>query len=115
MGVLCSDKTGTLTQNKITVGEVIPYGSHDVNDVLLYGALASKAENLDAIDQAIFTKAEELGVAPKLSNYVQEEFVPFDPVRKRTQAKISVKQQAIARTNGSEASVRAMGLDLRFG
>jgi H+-transporting ATPase len=109
MDVLCSDKTGTLTQNKITVGEVIPYGSHDAREVLLYAALASKAENLDAIDQAIFAKAQEVGVTSQLSNYVQEEFVPFDPVRKRTQAKISVKQQAAVRVNGSESLSGAGG------
>ena len=53
MDVLCSDKTGTLTQNKLTLGE--PYLLEGIakDELLLAAALASRAENQDAIDQAV--------------------------------------------------------------
>ena len=84
MDVLCSDKTGTLTENKLTVGQVFPVGNNDVHDVLFYASLASKAEDMDAIDQAIYNA---LGGNID-SSYRQVSFIPFDPVRKRTEATI---------------------------
>jgi len=84
MDVLCSDKTGTLTQNKLTVGPLVCNSGITENDLLLYAALASKQEDMDAIDQAIFNK---LGNSID-SSYKQLSFVPFDPVRKRTEATV---------------------------
>ncbi len=85
MDVLCSDKTGTLTQNRLTLGEVEVFQAQDVQTVLHAAALASKAEDRDAIDQAVLE-----GVAdPKtLEDWRQTAFVPFDPVRKRTEATV---------------------------
>jgi magnesium-transporting ATPase (P-type) len=51
--ILCSDKTGTLTKNQLTLGEVKPFGSVSDQELILAGALASKAENNDAIDLAV--------------------------------------------------------------
>lgn len=56
MDVLCSDKTGTLTLNKLTVDknliEVFANGA-DKDAVVLYAARASRVENQDAIDASI--------------------------------------------------------------
>ena len=51
--VLCSDKTGTLTQNKLTLGD--PFSVNDItaDQVILNAALASRAENNDTIDLAV--------------------------------------------------------------
>ncbi len=51
--ILCSDKTGTLTQNKLTLGDPVTFASEDPQEVILYGALASKEENQDPIDLAV--------------------------------------------------------------
>ena len=51
--MLCSDKTGTLTQNRLTLGEPVTVRPQDAQAVILAAALASKAENQDAIDQAV--------------------------------------------------------------
>ena len=84
MDILCSDKTGTLTENRLTVGDVAPSGQETPHDVLFYAALASRSDDMDAIDQAVY---EKLGSKPE-DGYSQVDFVPFDPVRKRTEATV---------------------------
>jgi len=89
MDVLCSDKTGTITQNKITLSEFVPFGNYKENDLLLYGSLASREEDNDPIDNAILLKAkasEPLKV--KIESYKIKEFKPFDPVIKHTEATV---------------------------
>ena len=83
--ILCSDKTGTLTQNQLTLGEPKPFGTEDTQELILAGALASKEENQDAIDLAVLGGLQDSKV---LARYTQTEFVPFDPVHKRTEATI---------------------------
>ena len=61
LDVLCLDKTGTLTMNQLSVTEVIPYGGHEVNDVLATAALTAKPESKDGIDAAVREKALAAG------------------------------------------------------
>jgi H+-transporting ATPase len=83
--VLCSDKTGTLTRNELTLGEPAVFGRESARGVILAAALASRQENADAIDLAILAGLEDAAV---LGGYTQTRFVPFDPVRKRSEAEI---------------------------
>ncbi len=85
MDVLCSDKTGTLTQNKLTLGSVEVFDTATEQDVLLAAALASREEDRDAIDEAII---EGLTDKKVLEKFTQVSFVPFDPVHKRTEATV---------------------------
>ena len=83
--LLCADKTGTLTQNKLTLGD--PFCVKDVtpDEVILNGALASRSENNDTIDLAVLG-----GIKNKkdLKGYKVTHFMPFDPVHKRTEAEV---------------------------
>jgi len=85
MDILCSDKTGTLTQNKLTLGDPLIFGVKNSQDLILAAALASKAEDQDAIDLAIIGGLEDQN---KIDSFEQLKFVPFDPVSKRTEATI---------------------------
>ena len=86
--MLCSDKTGTLTQNKLTLGDPYCVDNIPPGEVILTGALASRAENNDTIDLAVIDGLEEKKL---LDNYTQVHFQPFDPVHKRTEALIREK------------------------
>lgn len=83
--ILCSDKTGTLTQNTLTLGETVTFAAPDAQALVLAGALASKAENEDVIDLAVIGGLADPSL---LRGYRQESFIPFDPVSKRTEATV---------------------------
>ena len=90
MDVLCSDKTGTITKNELTLAEVEPLGRFAANDVLLFAALASREEDQDPIDTAIIAKTRSVeALAETLGSYECTSFKPFDPVAKRTEATLS--------------------------
>ena len=83
--VLYSDKTGTLTQNRLSVGEPLLVAASDTRELLLAAALASRAENGDAIDDAVI---EALDDPAELTAFTPGTFLPFDPVSKRTQSEV---------------------------
>jgi H+-transporting ATPase len=87
--ILCSDKTGTLTKNQLTLGEPILFSAKSAQDCILAAALASKIEDRDAIDTAVI---EALKDQNALKAYKQTKFVPFDPVSKRTEAAVTDAQ-----------------------
>jgi H+-transporting ATPase len=83
--ILCSDKTGTLTLNKLTLGEPFVLKGSTAEEVILWAALASRAEDKDTIDLAIIGGVKD-GKALKASQVLH--FQPFDPVHKRTEATV---------------------------
>ena len=89
MDVLCSDKTGTITKNELTIGKVIPFSNFTEEDVLTYASLASKEENQDPIDCAIINELRKYSPNnDRLAKCNILKFKPFDPVKKRTEAEI---------------------------
>jgi H+-transporting ATPase len=89
--VLCCDKTGTLTQNKLTMGTPFTLDNISPEQIILDAALASRAEDKDTIDMAVLAGVKD---GEKLKSYQVTHFLPFDPVQKRTEAKIKVQGQA---------------------
>ncbi len=85
MDVLCSDKTGTLTQNKLTLGEPFLVAGVTAEEISRAAALASRAEDQDPIDEAVLAGARKTATD---DNYQIIHFQPFDPVHKRTEATI---------------------------
>ncbi len=86
--VLCTDKTGTLTMNQLTIGVPFVVEGVTTEDVILAAALASRADDSDTIDLAVLAGVED----PKaLAGYHVEHFTPFDPVGKRTAATVKPK------------------------
>jgi H+-transporting ATPase len=81
--VLCSDKTGTLTRNELSVRSIRPMPGFDEGHVLGLAALASSDGGQDSVDAAI-RSASSRKAAPDLPKLIK--FVPFDPARKTSEA-----------------------------
>jgi len=84
--VLCTDKTGTLTQNKLTLGDPYAVGTLTPAQVILDASLASRADDADAIDLAVLGG---LADDQSLDDYHVTEFQPFDAVSKCTEATVT--------------------------
>lgn len=81
--ILCSDKTGTLTKNQLTLGETTLLHAKDEQEVVFAGTMASKIEDNDAIDTAVINALKD---KDSLKSWTVDKFIPFDPVTKRTEA-----------------------------
>ncbi len=91
MDILCSDKTGTLTQNKLTLGDPFCVSPLSAGQLILSGALASRAENKDTIDLAVLGGLKN---SDALQGFTVTHFQPFDPVHKRTEAEVKAADGA---------------------
>ena len=89
MDILCSDKTGTITKNELTLADVIALEGFSSDDVLIFASLASREEDKDPIDTAIIDKTKSFkSLLEKLDSYKVKDFKPFDPVIKRSEVTV---------------------------
>jgi H+-transporting ATPase len=86
MDVLCSDKTGTLTQNVLQVADVRALPGFDQDRVLELAALASTVGGKDPVDAAVQAAASARRASASAARL--ERFTPFDPAAKTSEAQI---------------------------
>jgi H+-transporting ATPase len=110
--VLCLDKTGTITQNKLSVGDVIPFATYAKEDVIMMASLASSQEQgKDAIDTAVLDYAQASNV--NLRSYRQISFMPFEPSTRRSEATVSSGDKEFKVIKGAPQTVISLckGID----
>ena len=109
--VLCLDKTGTITQNKLSVGDVVPFAPYAKEDIIVIASLASQGQGRDAIDTAVLDYAKASNV--KLNSYKQVSFTPFEPSAKRSEAIVSTGGERFKVIKGAPQTVISLckGLD----
>lgn len=83
---LCSDKTGTLTRNELSVTDVVPLPGRLRSDVLRLAVMASSEDRGDPVDAAIWEAAQAGDLQHKM--YRRLSFVPFDPAIKQASADV---------------------------
>lgn len=109
MDVLCCDKTGTLTQNRLVLEEPVPFGEATPDEIIRMAALASKDPERDPIEHAIFEGLR--GGASDLDGFETEHFAPFDPVRKYANAAIRQDDRRFEVAKGAPQAILALCAD----
>ena len=98
MDVLCSDKTGTITKNQLTLSAIFPNAPHSETEVLRLAAISSDESSQDPIDLAILRAAHERGLHVEKPDDIR--YTPFDPLTKRTEVTACVDGSEIRIVKG---------------
>lgn len=98
MKVLCADKTGTLTKNKLTLQEPVLIDARNNEDILRAAALTLQEDDEDPIDKAIREAVQGKHIT---DTYTVNSFHPFDPTRKRAEALVEHKGKKFTVTKGA--------------
>lgn len=104
-------KTGTLTQNKLSLFDPILIEASCKEDLLFYAALAARRmeDGQDAIDHCITQElARYPALVERLSQYEELSFVPFDPSSKRTEAVLRLGDGQIIKVSSTESGTAAL-------
>ena len=106
MDVLCIDKTGTLTENRLAVAKIVPFSGRIADDVLRMAALASDEATQDPIDLAFIQTADARGL--RSSPPVRLSFEPFDPTTKRSEVTVNQNGQVLRIAKGEPSTVAGL-------
>jgi H+-transporting ATPase len=103
MDVLCSDKTGTITQNQLVLAAVHAERAFTEDEVLRWAALGSDAASQDPLDLAILKAAEDRHLLDEQTKRLS--FLPFDSSTKRTEATVAIDQRVLRIVKGFPPAV----------
>lgn len=106
MDVLCADKTGTLTMNRLSFAGALPQPDFTEGDVIRDGAAASNESNQDAIDLAFLRTAQERRLLERAEKTLS--FIPFSPKTRRTEAVVERNGQRLRVVKGALRTVATM-------
>ena len=110
MDVLCADKTGTLTMNRLSLEGTLPQPGFTESDVIATAALASNEANEDPIDIAFLRVAKERAIVDASARVVA--FEPFSAATRRTEAIVQMPGGRVRAVKGALRTVAALaGLD----
>jgi len=106
MDVLNLDKTGTITENRMRVGDPIPMQGFSKDEVVKYAYMASDEASQDPIDNAVITCLRENKINPE--NFEKISFKPFDPSIKRTEAIVNYNGKILRVVKGAPQVIASM-------
>jgi H+-transporting ATPase len=101
--ILCLDKTGTITQNKLSVEEIIPFGNATKNEVIVMASLACQEQSKDSIDIALLSYWKSMNISQGL--YKCLSFTPFEPATKRSEAIVTAEGKNFRVIKGAPQTV----------
>ncbi|MCL4385381.1 MAG: plasma-membrane proton-efflux P-type ATPase [Cyanobacteria bacterium] len=99
MDILCLDKTGTITENKLSVIDAVSFADYKKEEVILFAKLASEESSKDLIDSAVMEHSKS--IALDSSGYKRILFTPFDPSTKKTEAIFEYKKEQFRVVKGA--------------
>ena len=108
MDLLCCDKTGTITENRLSVVAVQPLSARSEAEVLVLAAAASDEATQDPIDLAVLTAADAAGAT---SPGCRLGFVPFDPSTKRSEATLAAGGAVLRVAKGAPSVIASLAPD----
>jgi H+-transporting ATPase len=115
MQVLCTDKTGTLTENRLEVTEIKSFPPYTEKDVIRLAVMASDEATQDPLDKAILEKAIQEHIDSHI-NDTRQRYIPFEPATKRSEAIFDENGQPLRVMKGAPQIISGFDskLDSRF-
>lgn len=108
MDVLCVDKTGTITMNRLAVVDVVPWGTRTQADVLWTGAGASRESDQDPIDLAFLAAIKDRKIGAGMPVFKELSFKPFDPATRSTEARVELDGSPCRLVKGAVRTLAGM-------
>ena len=101
--IFCFDKTGTITQNKLSVVDSTAFGKFNKEEVIKMAVLASQEDGMDAIDLSIINYSKSINI--DLDGYKKISYAPFNPENKKTEAIVKFMGKSFRIVKGAAQTI----------